>query len=133
MYICILLQKSHDIRPLDNGSWHMYFSRVNFNWEDNHSTMSRDKLGWLVVVAAHFALYILNIIGFISIILYEPWYFTVLVGTFFMSPAMAGIFCVFTNMENYYRGKLGWAPIEDDSLSFFLRWLRKRGHIIKLY
>ena len=95
--------------------------------------MLRYKIGWGIVVAAHIFLYVGNIMALLYIAIKEPWYWGVLMCTFFMSPAMAGVFCVFTNMENYFRTRLGWELIPDDSISCFLRWVRKKGVIINLW
>lgn len=91
------------------------------------------KLQWWIIILAHGALYLSNIIAFIFVMIYQPWYIFVLMGTFFFSPAMVGIFCVFTNLENQIRGQLEWPLIPDDSISHFLRWLRAgKGTIVKV-
>lgn len=84
-------------------------------------------IGWVSIILAHIAVYIGSVIGLVMCILHEPWYLSCLFTLFFFSPALAGFFCMFTNLENYYRMKLGWEIIPDDFMSFYMRKWRDRG------
>ena len=53
--------------------------------------MLRYKIGWGIIVAAHIFLYVGNIMALPYIAIKEPWYWGVLMCTFFMSPAMTGV------------------------------------------
>jgi len=90
------------------------------------------RAGLYITFLAHMFLYAGNMIGLCFAIYYEPWYYGVMFCTFAFSPAMNGVFCAFTNLENYFRLKLGMEIIEDDALSFYLRKLRP-GKTIRLY
>ena len=97
---------------------------MHFNW---------DKAGLRITMMAHLVLYIMVTGGLITLCINEPWYYSVLMCTFFFSPAMAGIFCAFNNLDNYFRMRLGLDLIEDDALSFYLRKLRSgKGSVIKI-
>lgn len=81
---------------------------------------------------AHAAVYIGCYVAMIMTVIYEPWYLSCALVMFFHSPALAGVFCAFTNLENKYRNKLGLETIPDDALSFYLRKIRGKGTIMNL-
>lgn len=93
---------------------------------------TRLKVLLCLTVLAHLSLYLGNIVALGYLIFNQPWYFGVIACTFGFSPAMNGVFCAFTNLENYYRLKLKLPIIEDDALSFYLRKLFNRGNVIKI-
>lgn len=100
-----------------------------------YSNTSRTKgllLGWFIIVGGHIAVYIGSVFAMIMAIIHEPWYLSCIFTLFFFSPALAGFFCAFTNMENYFRGKLGWEIIPDDFASFYMRKWQKRGIVLPI-
>lgn len=98
----------------------------------NIRDLTRNHIYWAILVGGHLAVYIGAIVAIVCAVTYEPWYLSCIFTLFFFSPALAGFFCAFTNMENYYRGKLGWEIIPDDTLSYYMRKWRDRGQPMQL-
>ena len=93
----------------------------------NIRDITHAHVGWALVVAAHIAVYIGSVTAIIMAIIHEPWYLACIFTLFFFSPALAGFFCMFTNLDNHFRLKLGWPIIQDDFLSHYMRKWRERG------
>lgn len=92
-------------------------------------TYLRLYIGWVLIVLAHIAVYIGSIVAILFAIVNQPWYLSCLFALFYLSPALAGIFCVFTNAENYFRMSLGWEVIPDDAISFYFRKWKGSGTV----
>jgi hypothetical protein len=98
----------------------------------NNSDYKSLYFRWLLVIGAHTAVYIGSITAITMAIIHEPWYLSCIFTLFFFSPALSGFFCMFTNLENYYRGRLGWEIIPDDFASFYMRKWRNKGQPIHI-
>lgn len=84
-------------------------------------------IGWLLTVLGHVFIYIGSIVAIVMAIVHQPWYLSCIFTLFFFSPALAGFFCMLTNLENYFRIRLGWEVIPDDYASFYFRKWRQKG------
>lgn len=93
----------------------------------NIRNLTHAHVGWFMVILAHVAVYVGSVTAIVQAIIHEPWYLACIFTLFFFSPALSGFFCMFTNLENYYRIKLGWPIIEDDFASYYMRKWRNRG------
>lgn len=76
----------------------------------------RNLVFWFSVFITHLGLYIGNILALFYIVAYEPWYMALPLITLIGNPIIGGIHCAYNNVENFYRGQLGWPLIEQNFL-----------------
>tara|TARA_R100001143_G_scaffold61233_1_gene61668 strand:- start:918 stop:1202 length:285 start_codon:yes stop_codon:yes gene_type:complete len=70
------------------------------------------------IAALHLIVYVLNIVSIPLVIIYEPFYIWMPFITFFVSPLLGGVYCMFNRLENVYRQKAGMPLIEDRFAEF---------------
>lgn len=86
--------------------------------------------GIVILTLGHIGVYIAALHCVISASYELPWYYASFFFMCLFSPAFSGFFCLFTNIENTLRAKIGWPSILDDSFSHMLRIIFKKGTII---
>ncbi len=84
----------------------------------------------VIISTAHLGVYIAMFTCMYMAIVHLPWWQATFYVVCSFSPALSGFFCMFTNVENYFRLKLGWPQILDDTTSHYLRKIFKKGTII---
>ena len=82
-------------------------------------------LQWFVVVAFHVAVVLGNLAAFFVLPFYAPWYVALPACSFVFRLALVGEACPLTELENYYREKLGWKVIRTFIGHYFVKHLRR--------
>lgn len=84
-----------------------------------HIKMVNLILAYFVAVT-HGILIIVNLISVVCLIVLTPFYIWVPMISLMISPFLGGTYCIFNNIENYYRKKAGLPEISD-RLDHFLK------------
>lgn len=84
----------------------------------------------IVLHITHWGLYLGNLLAIGALVAYAPWYYALPLCTILANPAIGGVHCLYNNLENHLRERLGWPLIEKnflDGLVPLLKHLFKRN------
>ena len=71
------------------------------------------KLTAYVIAVLHLSIICANMAAIPLLIWNEPFYIAMPLITLLVSPLLSGSYCLFNNLENYFRVKAGMKPIHD--------------------
>lgn len=76
---------------------------------------------WAIVHLTHWGMYIGNVLAIGFLCVHAEWYIALPLVTVLSNPLIGGIHCLYNNLENHYRERLGWPLIEANFLPTVLK------------